>query len=194
MNYGVEPLERLPKLAAAFAAGDVDFRIVIAAVFRTGLMTEPALSTGLNRAVGVEDRGHHRLARARTGTRGRAYRRRADDERRIEFGDAHDGLVGFWGALRAAAAAPEDTRTKVQRRELAERAKLRPLAPAMLSCAEPCYRPSAASWPMRAMSTRPSPGARAARPNRPTLPCSAVRVICLKQFAAACQPAGSRVT
>ena len=39
MNYGFELLERLPKLGRVFAAGDVEFRVIVAAVFRTGLIT-----------------------------------------------------------------------------------------------------------------------------------------------------------
>ena len=43
MNYGLELLERLPRLGAVFAAGTVDLRVIIAAVFRSGLITDPAL-------------------------------------------------------------------------------------------------------------------------------------------------------
>ncbi len=41
MNYGLELLERLPRLGAVFAAGEVDFRVVAAIVFRAGLITDP---------------------------------------------------------------------------------------------------------------------------------------------------------
>ena len=41
MHYGLELLERLPKLGALFAAGDIDFRVVATAVFRTGLISDP---------------------------------------------------------------------------------------------------------------------------------------------------------
>ena len=41
MNYGIELVERLPKLGAAMAAGLVDFRVIAVVVFRTGLITDP---------------------------------------------------------------------------------------------------------------------------------------------------------
>lgn len=40
MNYGVQLIERLPKLGALFASGAIEYRIVITAVFRTGLITD----------------------------------------------------------------------------------------------------------------------------------------------------------
>ena len=43
MNYGLELLERLPLLGAAFARGEVDFRVIAVAVFRTGLITSPEI-------------------------------------------------------------------------------------------------------------------------------------------------------
>ena len=41
MNYGLELLERFPKLGAAFARGEVDFRVIVVVTFRTGLITDP---------------------------------------------------------------------------------------------------------------------------------------------------------
>jgi hypothetical protein len=38
LRYGLALAERLPKLGALFAAGDVDFRVISAVVFRTELM------------------------------------------------------------------------------------------------------------------------------------------------------------
>ena len=35
MHYGQAPINRLPKLGAAFAAGLVDFRVVAVAIYRT---------------------------------------------------------------------------------------------------------------------------------------------------------------
>ncbi|MFY9921508.1 MAG: DUF222 domain-containing protein, partial [Mycobacterium sp.] len=40
MHYGQALINRLPKLGAAFAAGDVDFRVVAVAVYRTDLITD----------------------------------------------------------------------------------------------------------------------------------------------------------
>jgi hypothetical protein len=40
MYRGVALIERFPKLAAVFAAGEVDYRIIIAVIFRTGLIRD----------------------------------------------------------------------------------------------------------------------------------------------------------
>jgi hypothetical protein len=40
--------ERLPKLGALFAAGDVDFRVISAVVFRIELITDDATLTRLD--------------------------------------------------------------------------------------------------------------------------------------------------
>lgn len=40
MNYGLELVDRLPRLAARFAAGEVDWPVVAAAVFRTELIRD----------------------------------------------------------------------------------------------------------------------------------------------------------
>jgi Domain of unknown function (DUF222) len=48
LRYGLALVERLPKLGALFAAGDVDFRVISAAVFRTELMTDDAALTRLD--------------------------------------------------------------------------------------------------------------------------------------------------
>jgi hypothetical protein len=41
MHRGIELIERFPKLAAVFAAGEVDYRIVIVVIFRAGLIVDP---------------------------------------------------------------------------------------------------------------------------------------------------------
>lgn len=48
LRYGLALAERLPKLAAVFAAGDVDFRVISAAVFRSELMTDDNAMTRLD--------------------------------------------------------------------------------------------------------------------------------------------------
>ena len=141
MNYGMELLERLPRLGAVFAEGQVDFRVVAAIVFRTGLITDPdvlaRIDSELSRRAGrwntlsqrrltdVIDRWVAQFDPAAV-----RQARSAEEERTVEFGEAHNGMVEFWGALRAADAAVlegrldqlaadaprEDTRTKAQRR------------------------------------------------------------------------------
>lgn len=141
MNYGVELLERLPRLADVFAAGAVDFRVVAAVVFRTGLITDTAILAGLDEALARRVVTWNTLSRRRVAelidrwvvqVDPAALRsaRTAEQERHVEFGEARDGMVEFWGALRAADAAildrrlndlaaditPEDDRTTAQRR------------------------------------------------------------------------------
>jgi Domain of unknown function (DUF222) len=48
LRYGLALAERFPKLAALFAAGDVDFRVVSAVVFRSELMIDGAALTRLD--------------------------------------------------------------------------------------------------------------------------------------------------
>lgn len=141
MNYGVELLERLPRLGVVFATGDVDFRVVAAAVFRTGLITDPDVLARIDDELSKRVRAWNRLSRKRLASvidmwvvqmdpAALRSARSAEEDRRVEFGEAHDGMVEFWGALRAADAAvldrrleelaadvaPGDTRTKAQRR------------------------------------------------------------------------------
>ena len=236
MNYGVELLERLPRLGAVFAAGDVDFRIVSAAVFRTGLITDSDILARIDAEISLRAVSWNTLSRNRiaelidrwvTELDPAALRnaRSAEEDRHIEFGESHQGMVEFWGSLRAADAVllertlegladsvcTTDPRTKRQRRadalaalaegprkiscecrapdcpaadaaplgpfvihliaetatlsgasdapghlpglgavppamlrELAQRARLRPLTPSALLRTEPRYRPSAA--------------------------------------------------
>jgi hypothetical protein len=48
LRYGLALAERLPKLGALFAVGDVDFRVISAVVFRTELMTDDDAVTRLD--------------------------------------------------------------------------------------------------------------------------------------------------
>lgn len=235
MNYGIELLERLPRLGAVFATGQVDFRVVAAAVFRTGLITDAEILARIDEVLAGRAGSWNRLSRRRlaevidrwVANLDPAALRKARDaaeDRHIEFGEARDGMVEFWGALRAPDAAllertldgmadavcRTDPRNRRQRRadalsaltgsrqtlgcecdapdcpaprvapagvvihliaeaggaggtapsggylpgygtvppamlrELAKHARLRPLTPPALLCAEPRYRPSAA--------------------------------------------------
>lgn len=141
MNYGVELLERLPRLGAVFAEGQVDFRVVAAMVFRTGLITDPDVLARIDSALSRRAGGWNTLSQRRLtelidrwvaefDPAAVRHARSAEEERTVEFGEAHNGMVEFWGALRAADAAVlerrldqvaadapnEDTRTKAQRR------------------------------------------------------------------------------
>ena len=141
MNYGVELLERLPRLGAAFAAGEVDFRVVAATVFRTGLITDAEVLAAVDAEFSLRAKAWNRLSRkrlagvidmwiSRVDPAALRAARGADQDRHVEFGEARDGMVEFWGSLRASDAAvldrrldelaaentSEDTRTKAQRR------------------------------------------------------------------------------
>jgi hypothetical protein len=48
LRYGLALAQRLPKLGALFAAGDVDFRVISAVVFRTELMIDDDALTRLD--------------------------------------------------------------------------------------------------------------------------------------------------
>ncbi len=81
LRYGLALAERLPKLGASFASGDVDFRVISAAVFRTctELMTDDNAVTrldgwlalqrfALEPTVSSEDRRNPRLLDTKVGT------------------------------------------------------------------------------------------------------------------------------
>ena len=121
MNYGVELLERLPALAAVFAAGEVDFRVIATVVFRTGLITEPAVLAGIDTALAARAPRWNAYSRARVADLVDWWVRAADpaavrvtrsaeEKRHIEFGPTRDGMTEFWGALRAPEAAALDRR------------------------------------------------------------------------------------
>ena len=141
MNYGLELLERLPRLGEVFASGEVDFRVVAAIVFRTGLITDTEVLRKVDAEVSRRAAMWNTLSRKRlcslidkwvTQFDPAALRaaRTTEQGRHIEFGEARDGMVEFWGVLRAtdaavlerrleevsASAVREDTRTLAQRR------------------------------------------------------------------------------
>lgn len=141
MNYGVALLEQLPELGAVFAAGQVDLRVIVAAVFRTALITDPELRGRIDAILARSANKWNKLSRKRLDqlidhwvcaldpAAVRAAHQAAED-RCIDFGEPHNGVVEFWGALRTPDAAAlqrtldqmadsvcrPDPRTKEQRR------------------------------------------------------------------------------
>lgn len=141
MEHGLALLERLPKLGAALAAGEVDFRVVSVALFRTGLITDPELLAKIDAMLATcaptwNALPHRKIAehinwrvRELDPDAERADRQ-AKVDRHIEIGPGHDGLANMWGTVNAPAAAaldrrldqlaetvcPDDSRTKRQRR------------------------------------------------------------------------------
>lgn len=157
MNYGVELLERLPRLAAVFAAGEVDFRVVAAIVFRTGLITDPALLAQIDTELAARAGRWNALSHKRVvqlvdkwvchfDPAAIRVPKTAEADRQINFGESRNGMVEFWGALRTADAAAldrtldelastvcaADTRTKPQRR--ADALTALAAGPATLGC------------------------------------------------------------
>ncbi len=121
LHYGLELLERLPKLGGVFAAGDVDFRIVIAAVFRTGLITHDKVLAGVDARLARNAAGWNALSRDKISeivdwfvreADPDAVRvaRSADDDWHVEISPARDGLAEFWGRVRGPDAAAFDRR------------------------------------------------------------------------------------
>ena len=121
MNYGVELLERLPRLGAVFAAGEVDFRVIAVAVFRTGLITDADALTAIDsRLAGLAPRwnalSHNRIADLvdwwvrDVDPAAVRVARDSDADRHVEIGPSRDGLTEFWGTLRAPDAAALDRR------------------------------------------------------------------------------------
>jgi hypothetical protein len=141
MNYGLALLERLPRLGEAFSRGEVDFRVIAVAVFRTALITDPAILAEIDARLACKTPQWNTLSRGRIAeavdwwvrdldpAAERVARSSAED-RHIEIGPGRDGLAEFWGAVRAPEAAAldrrldqlattvcrDDSRTKRQRR------------------------------------------------------------------------------
>jgi hypothetical protein len=82
MSYGVELLERLPKLGAALVAGAVDFRVVAIAVYRTGLITDAKVLAVVDAVFGSRERWHL----ARCYALPRRMKRAKMDEIRLSMG------------------------------------------------------------------------------------------------------------
>ena len=124
MNYGVELLERLPRLGAALVAGLVDFRVVAVVVFRTGLITDEQVLADIDARLAVAAPGWNGLSRRRVtevvdwfvrelDPAAERVARDADADRHVEIGPLGSGVGGlaeFWGVVRAADAAVLDRR------------------------------------------------------------------------------------
>ncbi|HRD12719.1 MAG TPA: DUF222 domain-containing protein, partial [Mycobacterium sp.] len=121
MNYGIELLERLPRLAAVFAAGEVDFRVIAAVVFRTGLITDHDIMATVDERLARNAPGWNWLSRDKIAeivdwhvrqADPDAVRaeRSADADRHVEVGPSRHGVSEFWGSVRAPDAAALDRR------------------------------------------------------------------------------------
>jgi Domain of unknown function (DUF222) len=141
LRYGLALAERLPKLGALFAAGDVDFRVISAVVFRAELMIDDAALTRLDgwlarnasrwsrrsysKIVEVVDYWIQKLEP--TAVR---VARETEENRHIGISPLQCGMAEIWGDVRApdavafdrrldelaATVCLADPRTKAQRR------------------------------------------------------------------------------
>ncbi|WP_422743956.1 13E12 repeat family protein [Mycobacterium sp. WMMD1722] len=141
MHHGVTLIERLPKLGAVFAAGEVDPRIIDIAITRTCLIVHPAVLATIDDRLARQAPRWNRLSYRKIVERvdwmvievdPEAVRvaKKADDDRHIEIEPGQNGTSEIYGTLRAATAAafdrrldelaatvcPDDPRTQRQRR------------------------------------------------------------------------------
>jgi hypothetical protein len=141
MRYGTTLLERFPQLAEVFVAGEVDFRVIAAAIFRTDLITDAAVLANIDAELAGRARSWNKLSREKitelvdwmvVDADPEAVRvaRQRDLDRHIEVGPGQNGIAEIWGRVRAPDAAafdtklnelaatvcPQDRRTKTQRR------------------------------------------------------------------------------
>ncbi|MGV1088684.1 MAG: DUF222 domain-containing protein [Mycobacterium sp.] len=162
MNYGIELLERLPELGAAFAAGEVDFRVIAVVVFRTGLITDPALLATIDTQLARRAPRWNALPQQKVAEvvdwlvrdldpAAERVARQNYLDRHVEIGPGRDGLAEVWGSVLAPDAAaldrrldelaatvcPGDSRTKRQRRADALAALAAGAAAMVCDCGSP---------------------------------------------------------
>ncbi|MCX2933648.1 DUF222 domain-containing protein [Mycobacterium sp. CVI_P3] len=121
MDYGLQLIERLPKLGALFASGAIEFRVVSAAVFRTGLITDPDMLVTIDEHLAAHATGWNTFSRKKiTEIIDWSIReldpdavraaRNADDDRHVEVVPGNDGMAEIWARVRASDAAAFDQR------------------------------------------------------------------------------------
>ncbi|MBP1817986.1 HNH endonuclease [Mycobacterium sp. OAE908] len=141
MSDGQSLIERLPKLAAVFAAGQVDLRVIAAAIYRTDLIIDEAALASVDAQLAVKAPGWNKLSRERVAelvdwmviaADPEAVRvaNQADADRHIAVRPGANGTAEIYGQVRgpdaavfdtaldelAATVCPDDPRTTAQRR------------------------------------------------------------------------------
>ena len=141
LRYGLALAERLPKLGALFAAGEVDFRVIAAVVHRSELMADDAALSRLDGwLTGTAARwgrwSYHKIVEVvdywiqQVEPAAVRVARQAEENRHIGIAPLHSGMAEIWGDVRApdalafdrrldelaATVCPADPRTKAQRR------------------------------------------------------------------------------
>ena len=162
MHYGTTLLERYPKLLALFLAGQVDFRVIAAVIYRTDLIHDPDVLAKIDTEVAATAPSWNKLSRERVtelvdwmvielDPEAVRVARQRDLDRHIEVRPGKDGTAEIWGEVRAADGAafdgeldalaatvcPDDPRTTTQRRTEA----LGPLSAGATSMACLCGSP-----------------------------------------------------
>jgi hypothetical protein len=141
MRYGTTLLERFPKLGEVFLAGEVDFRVIAAAIFRTDLISDKAVLAKIDMELAGKAPSWNKLSREKVtelvdwmvidlDPEAVRVARQCDLDRHIEVEPGQNGMAEIWGSVRAPDAAafdtklnelaatvcPDDPRTKTQRR------------------------------------------------------------------------------
>ncbi len=141
MHYGQALINRLPKLGAAFAAGEVDFWVIAVAVYRTALITDADAVAKVDDQLAHKAPGWNTLSYVKVvqlvdwmvvevDPDALRVARRRDDDRYIEVRPGEYGMAEIWGNVRAddgaaldkrldelaGAVCKDDPRTKMQRR------------------------------------------------------------------------------
>ena len=162
MHYGTSLLERFPKLTARFLAGQIDFRVIAAVIYRTDLITDTDVVANVDAQLAAKAPSWNKLSRERItelvdwmviAADPDAVRvaKQRDLDRHIEVRPGKNGTAEIFGEVRAADAAafdakldalaatvcPDDPRTKAQRRTDA----LSPLSAGATSMACTCGSP-----------------------------------------------------
>jgi hypothetical protein len=121
MRYGKALLARFPKLTEVFLAGEVDFQVVAAAIFRTDLLTDAAALAEVDAQLARKARSWNRLSREKVtelvdwmvielDPDAVRVARQRDLDRHIEVGPGQNGMAEIWGEVRAPDAAAFDTK------------------------------------------------------------------------------------
>jgi hypothetical protein len=162
MHYGTALLERFHKLGAVFVAGQVDVRVIAAAIFRTDLITDKAVLATIDAQLAVKAPAWNKLSREKVtelvdwmvieaDPDAVRVAKQRDLDRHIEVGPGQNGMAEIWGEVRgpdaavldaklnelAATVCPDDPRSRTQRRADA----LSPLAAGAASLPCTCGSP-----------------------------------------------------
>lgn len=141
LNTAVVLSEQLPKVAAVFAQGRVDYRVVTAVVSRTGLVTDDEAVARIDALLAPQLPRWNKLSDKKLADKidwcvtdidllAKKEARSADEDRHIGIGSDRRGMAELWGSLRAPDAlaldarlnqlaetvCAQDPRTKAQRR------------------------------------------------------------------------------